>query len=288
MYHIIIVEIADRHFNNLIRKEENTMALIKCPDCGKEFSDLAPACPNCGRPNQVQPQRPTGSAMANRANTPGPTVVQNNNGIPQSTKKKGSGCLIALLAFIFIPFVIGLIVSSAKKGVGKTDNVTPSQLDANTENTETLSSSLTKDEAKDIDTKIWDYVYPIITAHNNLLEVMAGYSDGSISELDFYNATKDFRDYVQETWGNPPSVSDENGKSYLESCKDYIIVEQTMAESLLKYIDSKKTSDLSKVEENIERCTQAVQIVASNRGTFLGINDFSDDEIQQIVDETMN
>ena len=26
------------------------MALIKCPDCGKEVSDKAPACPNCGRP----------------------------------------------------------------------------------------------------------------------------------------------------------------------------------------------------------------------------------------------
>lgn len=28
------------------------MALIKCPDCGKEFSDLAAACPNCGRPSR--------------------------------------------------------------------------------------------------------------------------------------------------------------------------------------------------------------------------------------------
>lgn len=26
------------------------MALIACPDCKKEFSDLAKACPNCGRP----------------------------------------------------------------------------------------------------------------------------------------------------------------------------------------------------------------------------------------------
>lgn len=26
------------------------MALIKCPDCGKEISDKAPVCPNCGRP----------------------------------------------------------------------------------------------------------------------------------------------------------------------------------------------------------------------------------------------
>ena len=29
------------------------MALIKCPDCGKEFSDQAAACPNCGRPNRL-------------------------------------------------------------------------------------------------------------------------------------------------------------------------------------------------------------------------------------------
>lgn len=26
------------------------MSLIKCPDCGKEVSDKAPVCPNCGRP----------------------------------------------------------------------------------------------------------------------------------------------------------------------------------------------------------------------------------------------
>lgn len=28
------------------------MALIKCPDCGKEYSDAANNCPNCGRPSQ--------------------------------------------------------------------------------------------------------------------------------------------------------------------------------------------------------------------------------------------
>lgn len=26
------------------------MALINCPDCGHQVSDIAPACPNCGRP----------------------------------------------------------------------------------------------------------------------------------------------------------------------------------------------------------------------------------------------
>lgn len=26
------------------------MALVRCPDCGSEVSDSAPACPRCGRP----------------------------------------------------------------------------------------------------------------------------------------------------------------------------------------------------------------------------------------------
>ncbi len=26
------------------------MALITCPDCGKQVSDSAPTCPSCGRP----------------------------------------------------------------------------------------------------------------------------------------------------------------------------------------------------------------------------------------------
>jgi len=26
------------------------MGLMKCPDCGKDVSEHAPACPNCGRP----------------------------------------------------------------------------------------------------------------------------------------------------------------------------------------------------------------------------------------------
>lgn len=29
------------------------MALITCPDCSKEFSDQAKACPNCGRPSKA-------------------------------------------------------------------------------------------------------------------------------------------------------------------------------------------------------------------------------------------
>lgn len=35
-------------FNKYKRKEGNKMALIKCPECGKEISNQAYRCPNCG------------------------------------------------------------------------------------------------------------------------------------------------------------------------------------------------------------------------------------------------
>jgi hypothetical protein len=39
------------------------LAVIKCPECGKEISSLAAACPSCGAPNSSAPQSPpVGSA----------------------------------------------------------------------------------------------------------------------------------------------------------------------------------------------------------------------------------
>lgn len=34
------------------------MALMKCPECGREVSTAAPACPHCGYPINKQPERP--------------------------------------------------------------------------------------------------------------------------------------------------------------------------------------------------------------------------------------
>lgn len=34
------------------------MALINCPGCGKEVSENAAACPNCGEPVNAAPEKP--------------------------------------------------------------------------------------------------------------------------------------------------------------------------------------------------------------------------------------
>ena len=41
------------------------MALIKCPECGKEISDKASACPNCGYPINVSTPTPTTASTSN-------------------------------------------------------------------------------------------------------------------------------------------------------------------------------------------------------------------------------
>jgi hypothetical protein len=63
------------------------MALFKCPDCGKDVSESAPSCPNCGRPFKD---------------------------ISKPGKKKSNplatGCLvICLIILVFI--VIGIVIS---------------------------------------------------------------------------------------------------------------------------------------------------------------------------------
>lgn len=42
------------------------MALVKCPECGKEFSDKAASCPNCGCPIDIVLNQHVDSALSDR------------------------------------------------------------------------------------------------------------------------------------------------------------------------------------------------------------------------------
>lgn len=70
------------------------MGMIKCPDCGKEISDLAQSCPNCGRPLKINTQA----------------------GYPQKIKKKGHGCLITILTILMF---VGTMFAVMFGGIGQ-------------------------------------------------------------------------------------------------------------------------------------------------------------------------
>lgn len=70
------------------------MALIKCPECGKEISDAAISCPNCGTP------------ISQRA-----TVQINQPNMNYPKKNSGLGMAALILSVIGCTFVIGAIMA---------------------------------------------------------------------------------------------------------------------------------------------------------------------------------
>lgn len=130
------------------------MGLTNCPECGKEISDMAASCPNCGRPMRVQ-----GGPQNVNAGQPYVNQEQQNMGqqvmyqqmqgqTPQANgKKKGScgGCLASVFAAFFVLAVIGGIVGGVtSKNTGATNTA------KETENSveETASEEESKAKAK--------------------------------------------------------------------------------------------------------------------------------------------
>lgn len=125
------------------------MALIKCPECGKEISDKATACPNCGCP--VIPSKQNESFNTDLAT-------------PKNGKKKG-GCLKPILIFFVICIGISAVIAFQT-----TKNKSASQSEPSTEATQTPEDA--KQAAKLTDEQIWGYVLPVINANNQLMEIV--------------------------------------------------------------------------------------------------------------------
>lgn len=108
------------------------MALIKCPECGKEISDLASNCPNCGFPIGFDGGKGTTSNIQyqqNNAPQSNNTYQQSNSYQQQNTyqpnmaaqpihayvhkpaKNSGLGIAALILSILGITFIIGAILA---------------------------------------------------------------------------------------------------------------------------------------------------------------------------------
>lgn len=97
------------------------MSLISCPECGKEVSDKAQSCPNCGCPLHGTQEM---NAEMHRAGTAGMPLNQQQSASQVKPKKKGRGCLIAVLivAFFMICGIVGATASRANKETAGSTN----------------------------------------------------------------------------------------------------------------------------------------------------------------------
>lgn len=78
------------------------MALINCPECGKEISDKAASCPNCGYPISS-----TEKIIESQDNT---TVSP-----PTTKSNKNVGIIIAIISIIVIAVILVFVVNNIKK-----------------------------------------------------------------------------------------------------------------------------------------------------------------------------
>ena len=83
------------------------MALIKCPECGKQVSDKAQSCPNCGYPLKAEIKNP-------------PTFTED------LTKVKKAGWWVALLLSLSglgLPTLVGKLISPGTLGGSETEKI---------------------------------------------------------------------------------------------------------------------------------------------------------------------
>lgn len=86
------------------KEAKHNMAMIQCPECGKDVSDMAAACPNCGCPiSQQQAPAPApsgvrcpkckGTNISYQVIQSGSVGASTNKVVVETKVKKSKGCL---------------------------------------------------------------------------------------------------------------------------------------------------------------------------------------------------
>lgn len=184
-------------------------------------------------------------------------------------KKHGKRVLISF-ALSIVCFVVGVVLNENELAGTETTNT------INTESENSQEISIAFDE------KSWDDYLKMYEAHNYLMKAMNAFSNGEMSKLDFYDYCKNASE-----WFGQISISFNYGKTddekeYLSTFQTFALADQSAANSLMKYLDSNATKDLSNARENINRAKEAATIIAKNRIVLLKKIGLSEEEITEI------
>lgn len=196
-----------------------------------------------------------------------------------SVPQKKSHTLTIALIIAGVAIVLGLwsMIPSDNSGTS-----------ANTEVNETEVANTSENAWLAFDEKTWPEFVNLYTAHNNLMNAMDDFSNGNISSADFYQYCEKSKEYFSSmSLAFDFGESDEE-KAYLSAFESMALSDQMAAESLMKYLDSWKTSDLSNAQENIQNAVTAATTIASNRGALLAKAGLSQEEIQVKIEEDMS
>lgn len=197
-------------------------------------------------------------------------------------KRKHGKRVIASFVLSFVCFIMGIVING-NETVSVIDNDSDSKTIANADS-EVLSKD-SKEQGLIFDEKAWDDYVKLYEAHGYLMKAMNAFSEGRMSELDFYDFCKEAKE-----WFGQMSISFNYGetdeeKEYLSTFEVFALADQSAADSLIRYLDSNATKDLSKARESINRAKEAATIIAQNRIVLLNKIGLSEEEISKIKDQ---
>lgn len=239
------------------------MALINCKECSTQISDKASSCPKCGCPVANEQDSYVNQGLGEQ--------LKVANTEKKIAKKKKGGCLKPLLIIVFIIFLIAL--GQGMKGSNMDNNVTPTP---------------TADEIKEaylaFDEESWDDFKTLYSSHNNFLSWVDAFANGKVTSLEFYDKCKEAKEYFRKASLSFEYGTNKDEKTYLSVFQSVALSNQMAAESLIKYIDNGKTSDLSKSNENIQKAKDALIMISQNRATLLLKAGLTQDEITEKIE----
>lgn len=142
-----------------------------------------------------------------------------------------------------------------------------------------------KKAALELDTNIFSMVTVSENTTNDLLAMLQGVSDGSVTLLDVYDAAESAV-YMQTEIHSDLVSDDKNAKEYVDIAGDYVLNAFGIANNIKDYIDTNEMQYLSNAQTSIDSAeTYAINLVAA-RMDYLSTSGFSNEEISQILEGT--
>lgn len=218
------------------------MALIKCPECGKEISDKAASCPKCGFPIQNVPQ-----------NTPNPPTPPDAEEAP---KKRANGKRIAMISVAAVALVAviaaaavylsGAGVRNAEKAadaaVTAVENYMQSAID---------SGVLLSDEAQTAakDAALADYAAALVSLSGEDLDEVTEYAEDRMADSPLYD---DFLESFFDGWEREQRISEDDDSPALTRVKDKADAMIPAMENFERFFIAPSTYPVEEVSEAFE------------------------------------
>ncbi len=204
-----------------------------------------------------------------------------NTHVNKKTRNNSPGCLKKLIFTVIGLFLISVIFGALLES-SETQQNPKSETEQET-NISKDDEKLTENDWKNFDKKSWDDYIEIINYNNSILSALK-----NPTNMNNYEVIKNGKNFFMNKYAALDYGNNEEQKQYLNDISLVCLSGQNTCKYALKYIDSNKPSDLSKVTDSIYEFKDRALLIAGNRNIILKNAGYSESEINEIINNIEN